>query len=371
MSGTPVPNKPAQLELPLGLPLPFYKPSGDLFDASKDCTLPLSKEANFMKLEGTLTETERKLWLALVHFSFDDMEVGNSGRIFQTHISKVVHLFRELGDSETGKNGSSWLIKSAKKLGKCQIVWDTPREEGFETLLVGLRYNPDTGNLFWQFGHYLTILLLNNKVFGRVNVHLTIGLSGKYAVSLYSLLTTIVNRKDHKITVALDELRECFNVGDKLKDWRDFNKKALEPALAELSKKKEQVGFVCQHRTISTGRKITAIEFTAIPNDKAVKVLERTSRKDPLANLTPSAGFGEHPSFAEKDLKQFQNYCARWGLGYTTELYAWWDGVKQKGEPLKSPAAHFMGFLKSRAAKGEVRAIRKRREEPQLFDELV
>ena len=59
-----------------------------------------------------------------------------------------------------------------------------------------------------------------------------LGLSGKYAVTLYMLLESVANLKTPVLDVELNQLRQWLKIPDgKMEKWYDINRFALEPAL--------------------------------------------------------------------------------------------------------------------------------------------
>ena len=62
-----------------------------------------------------------------------------------------------------------------------------------------------------------------------------IGLSGKYAVTLYMLLESVANMNTPVLDAALPQLRQWLKVPvGKLNRWVDIKRRAIEPALKQM-----------------------------------------------------------------------------------------------------------------------------------------
>jgi hypothetical protein len=63
-----------------------------------------------------------------------------------------------------------------------------------------------------------------------------IGLSGKYAVTLYKLLESVANKINPVLDVPIDILRQWLKVADgKLSTWDNFNRRALLPTVEQIN----------------------------------------------------------------------------------------------------------------------------------------
>lgn len=224
------------------------RPRSDPWDSQDfSASVPIESGIIYTKVTGPFTAKDRKLWPLLVHNAWqDDEKLG-----LQHHIpvSRLVKLFSEHG----GDTSPRWLWESAKRLSKSQIEWVSvdrgqKRAIGFSVLLSSAVIEKDeTTGLFtlsYTIPEPLCLLLKDPVQYGRIRTQLLLSLSSKYAISLYEVLTTIINREKPELRLGIDDLRRILKVpDDKLTKWHHLKQRALDPAIEELNSRVEHSGF--------------------------------------------------------------------------------------------------------------------------------
>lgn len=224
------------------------RPRNDPWD-SKDfsASVPIESGVIYTKVSGPYTAKDRKLWPVLLHHAWQ-----NDDSLSQEHhipLSRIVHLFSDHGcDSST-----KWIWESAKRLSKTHIEWvnfehNKKKAVGFSVLLASAVIEKDESTDLYTFSYTipepLCRLLKDPEQYGRIQTQLLLSLSSKYAVSLYEVLTTIINRKKSELRMSLDTLRQVLKVSDnKLAKWSHLKSRALDPAVEELNSRTEHSGF--------------------------------------------------------------------------------------------------------------------------------
>jgi predicted transcriptional regulator YdeE len=336
-------------EIPSPLPIPYAKSHGDVFDPQSDCTLALTRDISLRRVTGTYTENDRKLWVLLVHLAFNNLATQTTHK---TNLRDIANLWRDIGG---GRNGIQWLISSAESLRQCGINWTEGTKKGTATLLAGLEVDEATGEVSYDFGRFLTEKILDNKIFTRLRVHFMLGLSGKYAVALYTLLESMANLERPTITLSLEELRERLNVPENTYlAWIDFKKRVLDQPMSEINGA-EDAPIMAQYKTESKGRKIVAVTFTVMKSEKRIekesKIFPKVVQFDDM----------DKPKFTGTDYEDFHRIIQGTGEDIYSLVDKWWEWSKQKGEPIKNPPAAFRKWLGSFVLKGHTRNLSKSR----------
>lgn len=88
-------------------------------------------------------------------------------------------------------------------------------------------------------------------------------LKSAYSIRLYELL--IQFKKTGERTIHLDELRDLLGTDNKYPQFRDFNKRIIKPAIAELNTKSD---LTIEMETEKRGRTIHSITFNFTLNDQ-------------------------------------------------------------------------------------------------------
>lgn len=224
------------------------RPRKDPWDPNDfSSSVPIESGVLYTKVTGPYTAKDRKLWPLLLHHAWQ-----NDESLSQEHhipVSRIVYLFSEHGCD----NSARWIWESAKRLSKTHIEWvnveqNKKKSVGFSVLLASavIEKNEmtDLFTLSYTIPEPLCRLLKDPEQYGRIQTQLLLSLSSKYAVSLYEVLTTIVNRKKAELRLTIDQVRQIFKVeDDKLLKWSHLKSRALDPAIEELNSRVGHSGF--------------------------------------------------------------------------------------------------------------------------------
>jgi hypothetical protein len=225
--------------------------------------VPMPWEVIVVKVHGDYTERDRKLYAFLVHAVWDDLETI---RIHGLSVAEINKVFRELG----GDNNLDWIWESATRLNKTSIEWEERADgrlsKGIASLLSYARTDKkaqESGYLQFEIPVGLIQVFKAPGRFARVRIHFMLGLSGKYAVTLYEILESVVNMKNPELEVDISTLRRWLKVNDgKLDRYVDFKRRVLEPAINQINDNPEGAGFSVEIKPIKVSRAVDRLRFT-------------------------------------------------------------------------------------------------------------
>jgi len=326
------------------LPLEVHS-SGDPWQPSDEnpATVPIPNDVIITKIEGNYTERDRKLWAFLVAAVWDDLLTI---RIHEIKISKINAIFEQLG----GDTSSGWIWESAQRLSRTNVEYelneDGERLVGVSNLLNAQTHKKfrSTGFLRFDIPPLLCEVIRNPCRFSRLRLHFMIGLSGKYAVTLYMLLESVVNRRTPVLEVQIDQLRQWLKVPEgKLNRWVDIKRRAIEPAIKQINDNPEAAGFSVVMEEFKEGRAVDRLRFTLIKttdriaDEKALKPQfnEQTKAVNSPLKLPTSAYEQAKKAAPGLDVYYLEN-----------EWLAW---MADKPKP-RSLAGSFVGFCKKKAS---------------------
>ena len=246
------------------------RPRKDPWDPSDfTASVPIESGIIYTKITGPYTAKDRKLWPVLVHHAWQ-----NDDLLAATHsipIAKISKLFSEHG----GDNSARWIWDSTKRLAKTQLEWvNVSRRRkkaiGFSVLLSSAQIEKDepTGvfTLKYTLPEPLCELLKDPEQYGRIRTQLLLSLSSKYTISLYEVLTTIINRDKPEMCITLEELRQWLKVPEgKLTKWHHLRQRALDPAVEELNSRSDNSGFMVAYEVNRGARnRVESLTFRTI-----------------------------------------------------------------------------------------------------------
>jgi hypothetical protein len=327
--------------------------SGDPWQLSGEipATVPLPNDVIITEIEGAYTERDRKLWAFLIASVWDDLLTV---RIHEVRAAKIKAIFHELG----GTTSSSWIWESAKRLLNTRVTWeegsDAERLEGCASLLASAITNKNAraaGFLRFEISTALCAVIRAPCRFSRLRLHFMIGLSGKYAVTLYMILESVANKQTPVLDVTLDQLRQWLKVPEgKLNRWVDIKRRAVEPALKQINDSPEAAGFTVSMEEIKEGRAVDRVRFiltkTAgrLTDEKALKQVEKIE-VTPTTRAANSSGALHLPTTAYEQAKKAAPGLDVYGLENT-----WREWMADKPRP-DNPAGAFVGFCRDKYKK--------------------
>lgn len=319
-----------------------------VIDGDRPATVPVPLQVIMVKVEGPYTERDRKLWTFLLHAVWD--ELGKE-QLHALSVAEINRVFRELG----GDHSSAWIWDCAKRLAKTTVEWEyTLGDERFQGVssifgAVLTKAARQGGRLNFHFPPLLIPIIKQPHRFARLRVHFLIGLSGKYAVTLYELLEAFANRRDGTFECTIEELRQWLKVPEgSYQTWKDLRKWVLDPSLKQINDNPHGAGFTVSYEAIRQGRNYDRLRFT-LEKTKGREQAEVQIKKKIQVAKAIAEGKAEGrpvllPTHIEKAARATDGY-----LDMRTLEAEFWDHWEAKGRPaFKSIEAAFVGFAKAK-----------------------
>jgi hypothetical protein len=311
-------------------------------------TVPLPNDVLISKIEGPYTERDRKLWSFLVAAVWDDL---GTIAIHEMRITKINAVFEELGGEKT----ASWIWESAKRLSQTIVEWERG-EDGKRLLGISSMMSAEiteelraSGYLVFEIPALLGRVIRNPCRFSRLRLHFMIGLSGKYAVTLYMLLESVTNLDTPVLEVALPQLRQWLKVPEgKLDKWFDIKRRAIEPALKQINDNSEAAGFTVTMEEIKQGRAVDRVRFIVTKSKARLsdeKILQLEPEKRALFDLpTALPPALRLPTSAYEEAKKA---APGWDVYELEQHWREW----MRGQPAPTnPSGAFVNFCKNKPA---------------------
>jgi hypothetical protein len=322
-------------------------PTGDPWIPSPQdpATVPIPLPVIVVSVEGPYTERDRKLWTFLLHAVWDDLEAG---AVHEMNVNEINRLFRELG----GEHASKWIWESAERLTRTIVEWrytegDT-RYQGIASMFSAVLSKKErtTGVLRFHFPPLLIPILKDPRRFARLRTHFMIELSGKYAVTLYELLESVVNKDLPELKVSVEGLRQWLKVPEgKLVRWQDFRRKVLEPAVRQINDNPTGAGFQVRIKLLKEGRAIKWVVF------EVIKTKDRQAIDAKLQDKEKQLGLFD-VSLKPNTYDKAKAFAFGWDVYALEAEWQTW-GRQQKDWPPKDADAAFLGFCKRRGGYAE------------------
>jgi hypothetical protein len=314
-------------------------------------TVPVPLPVLIVKIEGPYTERDRKLWVFLLHAVWDELGIQPTHEL---PVSRINQVFRELG----GEHDSSWVWESSKRLARTIVEWEhtqgDTRYKGISSLFGAIVTQEARveGVLRFHFPPLLIPIIRDPRRFARLRVHFLIGLSGKYAVTLYELLESVANKRDPVLDVQLDTLRMWLKVPDgKLNTWDNFNRRALLPAIEQINASPLGAGFSVEVKPVKKGRSVHRMRFHVQKVDQR-RAVEQALQDSPsptkvITSKRPkqSAIYFNTVHLSPRDYERASKAAPGWDISALEREWLEWIAIK--GKPDK-PGSAFVAFCRKK-----------------------
>ena len=306
-------------------------------------TVPVPLPVIIVKVEGHYTERDRKLWTFLLCAVWDELGVKP---IHELPVSKINHVFREMG----GDHNTTWIWESAGRLTRTIVEWKKTegdvRYEGIASLFQAELSKPSrsSGMLRFAFPALLIPILKDPRRFARLRVHFLIGLSGKYAVTLYELLESVANKINSVLDVPIDALRLWLKVPTgKLAKYKDFRVRVLDPAVQQINTNPLGAGFTVDMQPIKKGKAVDRIRFTISKVDERRTLEEAIQGKN--SSLCDERPLSHSVRLSTSDYEKAKKAAP--GLDVYYLEHEWQDWIAKKGKP-DNPGIAFIAFCRKK-----------------------
>jgi hypothetical protein len=338
------------------LPVPVQATGNPWEPSGPVATVPLPNDVIITSIEGAYTERDRKLWAFLVAVVWDDLLTV---RIHEIRTAKINAVFQEKG----GDTSTSWIWEGAERLAATRARWETGpdghRLKGIANLLGGAVTHKDdrkTGVLRFEIPALLCEVIRAPCRFSRLRLHFMIGLSGKYAVTLYMLFESVSNMNTPVLDVALPQLRQWLKVPEgKLNEWFDLKRFAITPAIKQINGNPEAAGFTVSMEEIKEGRAVDRVRFIVAKTE--ARLTEEKSYhpapEKPTITAEPSSSAAAY-NLPTSAYEQAKKAAPNWDI-YELERQ-WREWMKDKPVPDNLSGA-FVNFCKTKAKKSAAPTI--------------
>jgi hypothetical protein len=343
-----MPKTPKTALKQASLPFPVYA-SGNPWqiDEENPATVPMPNDVIITKVEGNYTEKDRKLWAFLVAAVWEEIEIV---RIHEMRTAKINAVFQQLG----GDTSTNWIWESVKRLSKTTVEWeqgeDGKRLQGISNMMNAIisKEAKASGMLRFEIPALLGEVIRNPCRFSRLRLHFMIGLSGKYAVTLYMLLEGVANKQTPVLDVQIEQLRQWLKIPEgKFEKWYDIKRFAIEPALKQINDNPEAAGFSVVMEEIKEGRAVDRVRFILSKTEGRI-ANEKTLQHDAKTGFIEQSNIANNsdiPSLPTSAYEQAKKVAPNFDVYFLEQEWRIW--IKDKPIP-KTYAGSYVGFCKNK-----------------------
>lgn len=223
--------------------------------------------------EGSLTLADRRLFNHLLAAAYRDLGKVDAHAVKMSEIRAFAAAARDGMEDTSNRRIKASITRLQQTMVQFNYL-DSARGEVWRSsqLLGECELVERTGELTYSFPKGLAERLIEPALYSYISLKVVYQFESKYALILYEILKRYSDRNAEKPfwPVKTPELRDLFGCREKLRDWKDFNVRAIQPAI-------EEINELAEFRVRMTERR----EGRGRGGGKVVEVTFWIDRKDP------------------------------------------------------------------------------------------
>lgn len=188
--------------------------------------------------EGSLTLADRRLFNHLLASAYRDLGKEDTHTVKMSEIRSFAAAAREGIEDTSNRRIKSSITRLQQTMVQFNYL-DSARGEVWRSsqLLGECELVERTGELTYSFTKGLAERLIEPALYSYISLKIVYQFESKYALILYEILKRYADRNAEAPfwPVKTSELRDLFGCREKLKDWKDFNVRAIQPAIQEIN----------------------------------------------------------------------------------------------------------------------------------------
>jgi len=234
----------------------------------------IDKHSSSIQISNKITAVQRKSYNYMLKIAKNEFKKNSNVRKFRVTADELLIFFG------IGSENYSFLKRELSILHKTSVTYNLlgknqrSKEWGSFSLIAGFTYKK--GIIEYSFPHQIEEMILNPKMFGKINLVAIKGLRSRYSIALYELAEDYINVQIPKIS--LDIFKELIGLEKgQYSSIKDFKKRVIDVAIEEINRS-DNISFSLSYEMIKTGRKITHIKFTIHKKEEVLQLRDRQKK---------------------------------------------------------------------------------------------
>jgi len=215
----------------------------------------IDKHSSSIQISNKISALQRKSYNYMLKVAKNELNSNKNLRSFRIRAEELLIFF------DIGRDNHSYLRKELTILSETKVIYNilekNKKRWGSFNLIAGFEYN--NGIVKYSFPHQIEEMILNPKMFGKINLVAIKGLRSRYSIALYELAEDYLNAQIPKMSI--EKFRELMGIKDgQYSNNKDLRKRVIDVAVNEINQS-DIIAFSISYELKKTGRKITHIKF--------------------------------------------------------------------------------------------------------------
>ena len=231
----------------------------------------IDKHSSSIQISNKISALQRKSYNYMLKVAKNEFKANPSLRKFTITADELLVFF-----GFGGKN-HKYIEEELNKLRKIDVRYnilnkDKKRERwGSFALIAGYEYSH--GTITYSFPHQIEEMMLDSKMFAKINLVTIKGLKSKYSIALYELAEDYINVQIPNMKI--EDFRELMGLEEhQYYKFSMLRKRVIDVAIDEINSS-ENISFTISCEFTTKGRKITHIKFIIYKKEDVEKTGEK------------------------------------------------------------------------------------------------
>ena len=217
----------------------------------------IDKDSSSIQISNKITAIQRKSYNYMLKIAKNEFKKNPEKQVFRVTAEELL-VFFEIGDQNYSR-----LKNELEILNRTQIRYNILKKNkkskifGAFTLISEFEY--ERGIITYSFPHKIRNMILNPKMFGKINLVVIKSLRSRYSIALYELAEDYLNAQIPKMTI--EKFRDLMGLEEgQYYKFSMFKKYVIDVAVNEINDR-ENINFTITYELEKKGQKITHIKF--------------------------------------------------------------------------------------------------------------
>ena len=217
----------------------------------------IDKNSSSIQISNKITAIQRKCYNYMLKVAKNEFKKDKNKKIFSVSAEELL-VFFGIGD-----NNYSRLKKELSILNRTQIQYNilgkNKRSKFFGAFTLISAFEYSKGVISYSFPEKIISMILNPKMFGKINLIVIKSLRSRYSIALYELAEDYLNAQIPKMTI--EKFRELMGIEKyQYSKFATLKKNVIDMAVDEINDR-ENIGFTITYELDKVGRTTTHIKF--------------------------------------------------------------------------------------------------------------
>jgi len=234
----------------------------------------IDKNSSSIQISNKISSTQRKCYNYMLKIAKNEFQKNKNARIFTISADELMLFFG------MGNENHTYLRNELEVLNRTQIKYNIlgknkrSKESGVFTLISEFKYL--RGTIHYSFPPTIEQMILNPKMFGKINLVVIKSLRSKYSIALYELAEDYINAQIPKMTIL--KFKELMGVEEhQYYKFSTLKKYVIDVAVDEINDR-ENISFVLSYELNKKGRVTTDIKFTIHKKEEVLQLKDRQKK---------------------------------------------------------------------------------------------